>query len=222
MANHHASAPREALAFHLAFGIIALLAVMFTSGHGYGLAVLALAIAYNLLLPGYALLRGYSDWIARWAFLLPVSMGQVLPDWTLVRISETLVFPDHGIARIGGDVPVYFMGLWIMLLFPITLFADATNRARYLVAARLALLLFGAAEWAAPMLQLWQPRNIDTVAGVALYTLPAEILLCLACLRLYRRTRHDGVFARLWAAMMIVGFYCGALMISLLAFGGGG
>lgn len=210
---------RELLAFHLVFALLTLPVVLYATGPQYGAGVLGLAVLYNLALPAYALFRRHSDWLARWAFLLPVSMGQVLPDWALVEIAGTLQFPDHGISRIGGAVPLYFMGLWIMLLFPVTQLADAARGLRYPVVVVLGGLLFAAAEWAAPMLRLWQPVNIDTVAGVAWYTVPAEMALCVACLWAYRLTQHQGLLSRLWAAVMIVGFYTGALMISLLAFG---
>lgn len=220
MSHAAASAPREVLAFHLAFGLLTLPVVLYAEGTLYGTGVLVLAVLYNLALPGYALFRRHHDWLARWAFLLPVSIGQVLPDWALVDIAGTLQFPDHGVARIGDAIPLYFMGLWIMLLFPVTLLADASGRLRYPVVILLGGSLFAVAEWAAPMLRLWQPVDTPTRFGIAPYTVAAEILLCIACLWAYRNARYHGVLARLWSAVMIVGFYTGALMISLLMFGG--
>jgi hypothetical protein len=217
MARHDASAPRDALLFHLAFGLACAAVVWLTPQGRFGLAVLGLTLAYHLLLVGFALLRGHADWLSRWAFLLPVSLLQVLPDWVLVAITETLYFPDHGIARIGGAVPLYFMGLWMMILFPVTLVADAAGPPRYLVAAVLGGVAFTVAEWMAAPLGLWVPRNVETVAGMATYPIPAEILLCLVCLWLYRATRGQPWPGRLLAAATIPVTYTGALMLALLA-----
>lgn len=217
MARYDASAPRDALLFHLAFGLVCTGVVWLTPAARFGLAVLGLTFAYHLLLVGFALLRGHADWLSRWAFLLPVSLLQVFPDWVLVAITETLHFPDHGIARIGGAVPVYFMGLWMMILFPVTLLADATGGVRYLVAAVLGAVAFTLAEWMAAPLGLWVPRNIDTVGGMAIYPVPAEILLCLVCLWLYRTTQGQPWLSRWLAAATIPVTYTGALMLSLLA-----
>lgn len=209
---------REALLFHAGFGLLAAGVVLATPAAQFGRWVLVLAIAYNLLLPLYAMLRGEHDWIGRWLFMLGVSVLQVLPDWVLVSVTETLHFHDHGIYRIGGAVPLYFAGLWVMILFPVTLIADQSRSARYLIVALLGGLAFTAAEWAAAPLQLWSPRNVDTLAGFAIYPIPAEMALCVAALWLYRTTQHDGLLGRVWAVSLAPVYYTGALMLSLLYF----
>lgn len=216
MATYTATASREVLLFHALFAGIAALVLWLRPETGYGLSILALALGYNLLLPAWALVRGHLEWLARWWFLLPVSLLQVLPDWVLVEITQTLYFPDHGIARVGGAVPVYFMGLWMMLLFPVTLLADATGPLRYPVAVLLGGLAFGAAELAAAPLQLWLPRGVETVAGMALYPIPAEALLCLLALWLFRLTRYESWPTRLLAGLSLPITYTGALMLALL------
>lgn len=209
---------REMLLFHLGFGLLATGIIVATPAAQFGRWVLVLAVAYNLLLPLYAMVRGQHDWIGRWLFLLGVSALQVLPDWVLVSVTQTLHFHDHGIYRIGGAVPLYFMGLWIMILFPVSLIADQSGGARYLTAAIVGGLVFTAAEWMAAPLQLWSPRNVDTVAGFALYPIPAEMALCVIALWLYRNTLHDGLLSRVWAVSMVPVYYTGALMLSLLYF----
>ncbi|WP_029891423.1 DUF6989 domain-containing protein [Polycyclovorans algicola] len=209
---------REVLLFHGGFGLLAAAVVAATPAAQFGRWVLVLAIAYNLLLPLYAVFRGEPGWIDRWLFMLGVSALQVLPDWVLVSVTQTLHFHDHGIYRIGDAVPVYFMGLWVMVLFPVTLIADHSRSARYLAAALLGGLAFTAAEWLAVPLQLWSPRNVDTFAGFALYPIPAEMALCVAALWLYRKTAHDGLLERIWAVGLAPVCYTGALMLSLLYF----
>ncbi|WP_458435286.1 DUF6989 domain-containing protein, partial [Pseudomonas aeruginosa] len=41
----------------------------------------------------------------------------------------------------------------------------------------LALLIFGASEWAAPLLRLWEPLNVQQTYGIANYVLLPEALL---------------------------------------------
>lgn len=207
---------RDTLLFHLAFALLASAVVLFTPTAQFGRWIVVLALAYNLLLPLFAVVRGHHDWLGRWLFLLLVSSLQVLPDWVLADVTRTLYFPDHGIPRIGGAVPAYFMGLWIMILFPVTLIADHSGRGRYVVAALLGGIAFTAAEWMAAPLHLWSPVNVPTVAGFAVYPIPAEMVLCVAALWLYRTTRHDGVLERAWAATLVPLAYAGALTISLL------
>ena len=206
---------REALWFHSLFFAISALVLFFTQGAHFGKGILFLTIAYNVALPLYALARGHADWLKLWMLVLPLSCGQVLPDWALVQIAGVLSFPDHGAYRIGGAVPVYFMGLWIMLLFTITLISDSF-RSRYFTAGVLSLLLFAIVEWAAQPLQLWQPHNVHTVAGVATYVLIPEVFLGVMTLKAYRNTRGDGFIQQMFSAFAVNLLYTGALFIGLL------
>lgn len=206
---------REALAFHALFFIAAGVTLWLTPAGALGWALLWLTIAYHVALPTWALLRAQTEWLALWLFLLPLSVAQLLPDWALVRIAQTLVFPDHGILRVGDAVPLYLAGMWTMLLFPILLIAQSA-RHPFLAAALLAVILFAAAEWAAQPLRLWHAQNVATVAGVAVYVLVAELLLVLAALRAYRLHRRDAAPTRILAALGVSVFYAGALFLSLL------
>ncbi len=206
---------REALWFHLLFFAVSAPVLFLTHGDTFGKGLLFLTLGYNVGLPLYALARGHTDWLKLWMFLLPLSCGQVLPDWALVQIAGVLSFPDHGIYRIGGAVPAYFMGLWIMLLFPITLISDST-RSRYLLAGVLSLLLFGFCEWAARPLQLWQAQNVRAIDGVAIYVLIPEVFLGLMTLKAYRNTRGGGIIQQMFSAFAVNLLYTGALFIGLL------
>ena len=206
---------REALWFHLIFFTLSAPVLLFLHDPLLGKCLSMLAIAYNVALPLYGLMRGHHEWLRLWLFLLPLSCGQVLPDWALVQVAGVLHFPDHGQWRIGGAVPVYFMGFWIMLLFPITLISDNT-RSRYFVAALLSLLLFGFCEWAARPLDLWTAQNVRTMAGVAVYVLIPEVFLGLATLQAYRRSRGDGIIQQIFSALAVNLLYTGALFIGLL------
>ncbi len=209
------TAVREALWFHLAFFLVALPALYLAQGAAYGWTLLWLVIGYNLALPAWALVRGHTEWLWLWLFLLPLSCAQVVPDWVLVEVTRTLVFPDHGSPRIGGAVPVAFMGMWLMALLPLVLIAQSSRRP-YLTMGLLSLLVFTFWEWAARPLRLWHGQNVWLVYGVAVYTLLPEVLLGLMTLTAYRSLRSAGPAIRLLGALGVSVFYAGALVISLL------
>lgn len=209
---------REALWFHLIFFAASLPVLLLAEGAGLGKGLLTLTIIYNIALPALSVARGHSEWLRLWLFLLPLSCGQVLPDWALADIARVLVFPDHGQYRIGGTVPVYFMGMWIMLLFPILLLSDASRHSRYFLAAILSLLLFTFWEWAARPLHLWHGQNVAMYQGIALYPLIPEMLLGLTALWMYRNTQDQNPVQRVFSAVGVNLFYTGSLFVSLLLF----
>lgn len=206
---------REALWFHLLFFIVSAPVLFLVHGAMLGKALVGLTLFYNLALPMMGLMRGHGEWLRLWLFLLPLSCGQVMPDWALAEIAGVLVFPDHGIWRVGGQVPAYFMGLWIMLLFPITLISDSL-RSRYLAAASLGLLLFTFWEWAARPLQLWHAQDVWTIAGTAVYPLIPEMLLVIATLAAYRNSREHNIIQQWFSAFGVNLLYTGAVFIGLL------
>lgn len=209
---------REALWFHLIFFAVSLPVLLLARGANLGKGLLVLTVIYNIALPAFSMARGHSEWLRLWVFLLPLSCGQVLPDWALAEIPRVLVFPDHGQYRIGGSVPIYFMGMWMMLLFPILLISDASRHNRYFLAALLSLLLFTFWEWAAKPLHLWHGQNVEMFQGFALYPLIPEMLLVMGALWMYRNTQDHGVIQRVFSAFSVNLFYTGSLFVSLLLF----
>jgi hypothetical protein len=207
---------REALWFHLIFFTVSLPVLIFAKGSVLGTGLLVLVIVYNVLLPALSVARGHAEWMRLWLFLLPLSCGQVLPDWALVEIPQVLVFPDLGQYRIGGAVPIYFMGMWIMLLFPILLISSSSRRSRYTIACLLSLTLFTFWEWAARPLNLWYGQHVAMVQGVALYPLIPEMLLGLTALWVYRNTEDDNPIQRVLSAFGVNLLYTGSLFIGLL------
>lgn len=207
---------REALWFHLIFFTLSLPVLLFAKGSALGTSLLILVIVYNVALPAVSVARGHSEWMRLWLFLLPLSCGQVLPDWALAEIPKVLVFPDLGQYRIGGAVPIYFMGMWIMLLFPILLISSSSRRSRYVIAASLSLAMFSFWEWAAQPLGLWYGQNVAMFHGVALYVLIPEVLLALVALSVYHRTEDYNPIQRLFSALSVNLFYTGSLFIGLL------
>jgi hypothetical protein len=200
---------RDALLLHLFFAAAAVAVFWALRAPDRGWGILGLVAVYNLLLPLIASRGGHRDWMELWAFLLPLSVLQVLPDWVLSQQFGILVFPDLGGPRIG-TVPAYMAGLWVIPLFWILWLAGRSG----LTAALLALLLFAGAEWAAQPLQLWHAQHVATLFGIAEYVLVPELLLGWAAAYAFDRSRDSNPFARLGAAICVTTFYTGALVLA--------
>lgn len=175
-----------------------------------GLAILALVVAFNVLLPLFAGSSGHRHWFDLWLFLLPLSIFQVVPDWVLSQLLGILVFPDLGAPRVGGHVPVYMAGMWVIPLFWVLLVARGST----VLAGLLALGVFAASEWAAPVFDIWRPRNVGLHYGIADYVLIPEALLGWAAAFAYRETGQAGIVVRIAAAAAVSIFYTGALVVS--------
>jgi hypothetical protein len=187
-----------------------------------GQAITAAVGGYLLLLYLGAWLRSHEDLLDAFAFLLPLSLFQVLPDALLVQQLGTLAFPTLG-AQGFGPVPVYMAGLWVAPLLLVIWLAELAHRvsaaAAALVAGVASLAVFGAAEWAAAhVLPLWRPRNVETWQGIALYVLPAEALLGLVAWYVFTQVRHRTLFMKAFGAVLVALFYTGALFASHLVF----
>ena len=187
-----------------------------------GQVIVGAVVLYVLLLFMGAWLRSQHELLDALAFLLPLSVCQVVPDALLVQYLGTLAFPDLGAPRFG-PVPVYMAGLWIAPLLVVIWAAELAHRHSALLAGLVALVVslaaFGAAEWAAAhVLALWHPRNVDTWQGIALYVLPAEALLGLVAWLAFTQVHHRTIFMKALAAAGVSLFYAGALFASHLAF----
>lgn len=209
---------RDALAFHGLFFALAIPLALTSSGERLGLAVAGLAVLYNIALPLTGLWRGDRQWVRLWVFLLPLSIALPCADWMLVERMHTLVFPDHGIPRLGGAVPLYFTGLWIMLLWQVCWLAGTVRRP-YLFAAAFSLIAFLVWEWAARPMALWHAVGVRQIAGFALYPLIPEMLLGLGALWMWQRCGRAPWPTRIAAAVSVAIFYAGALSLALLWIG---
>lgn len=201
---------RAIVAFHAAFfAAIAVVAMLEPPAKGW--AVFGLVVVYNVGLPLVARAVGRADWVALWAFLLPLSVFQVLPDWVLSAQLGTLVFPDLGGPRLGDAIPLAMAGMWVPPLF-ITLALARGSAGR---AAAIALAVFLGSELVAPVLELWEPGDGPTqVAGVALYVLPAEAALGWAAAVAWHAEGRASWPRRVGAALAVSTFYLGALVLA--------
>lgn len=201
------------LGFHAVFTAALAVALTQLAVPQLGMGLLALTVAYNLLLPLLLWRTGQNELLGLWAFLLPLSLFQVMPDWVLAQQLNILVFPDLGATRIGGVVPAYMAGMWVAPLFLSLWIGLRSGRWGTEMAAIAALVLFAVSEWLARPYGLWHSQGVSTSHGVALYVLVPEMLLGGAAFYAWRATSGQGLRA-LFAAACVSTFYTGALVIS--------
>ena len=167
-------------------------------------------VAFNVGLPLIARAKGRTDLVRLWAFLLPLSIFQLLPDWVLADLLGTIVFPDHGGPRVDDLIPLAMCGAWVAPLFVSTYFA----RDSALRAGMIALAIFTVSELLAPSLGIWEPTDLATqVAGVALYVLPAELLLGSATFLAYRWIGNRPRLEQVAVALGVATLYLGAMVL---------
>ncbi len=205
--------PRDVLAIalvHLGLLLGGAVAVLLPAP-AQGWAVLACVVGYNVALPLTARRVGRADWAALWAFLLPVSVFQVLPDWVLADLVGTLAFPDVGGPRVDDVIPVAMAGMWVAPLFAaLALGGGRPGRTALLCAA-----IFLGSELLAPVVDLWEPTGDTTRAlGVALYVVPAEAALGWAAAVAFGLVRGHSAGTRIGAALAVSTFYLGALVLA--------
>lgn len=199
------------LGFHAAFVLALAVALTQLAAPQLGLGLMALTVAYNVLLPLLLWRLSERELLGLWSFLLPLSIAQVLPDWVLAQQLGILVFPDLGAPRIGGAVPAYMAGMWVAPLF-LSCWLGRRNGGAFATAFA-ALVLFAVSEWLARPYGLWHSQGVSTDYGVARYVLLPEMLLGAAAFHAWRVTSGQPLRALL-AAACVSTFYTGALVIS--------
>ena len=53
---------------------------------------------------------------ALWRFAATISIFQVIPDLFLAKVLRSIEFTDHGVHRIGGEIPIYMAAMWTIPL----------------------------------------------------------------------------------------------------------
>jgi hypothetical protein len=204
----------DALLFHVAFGALAAAALLVPLDTvALGLRVLALVVIYNVALPVVATWRGHDLWMRVWAFVLPISILQIVPDWFLADVVGSLVFNAPGLVRVGA-VPMYMGLMWSIPLF-LVIFVGLRNETRgrasgILAAVLTGLVLFGGSEMLLPKLAIWEPVDVTLVAGIAVYILPAECVLCAVTFAAWKYARDESAMRQLLTAVVVMFSYLGA------------
>lgn len=186
-----------------------------------GEAIAWLVLLYHLLLLMGAWLRSHHEVFDAWLFLAPLSVFLMLPGWVLAREFGVLVFPALGGDRIG-PVPVYMAGLWVPPLLIVLWLAEVVHRRSAAlalpVAALVAAVVFGAAEWAARGQSLWYARNVPMFQGVALYALVAEAALGVVAWLVFVQVQGRALPIKIVGAAVVSAFYTGAAVVLLVLF----
>lgn len=176
-----------------------------------GWGVLVCVAVYLVALLWACRVTGQRDLLALAGFVAVVSVFQVLPDWFLADVLETLRFPDRGGPRVDDTVPLAMALMWVAPLFATV----ALSGGRPARAAALAAAIFFGTELLAPVLGLWEPVGDTTrLWGVAIYVVPAEAALGYATADIWARVSARRWPVRVGAAFAVSTFYLGALAMS--------
>lgn len=206
----------DLLVFYGIFAVLAAATLAAPLPVSTGWRAFALVVLHGTALPLLALARRHEDLTSLIAFIWPLSAFMLLPDWVLSTLLGTLSFPDDGAPRID-TMPLAMAGMWAIPLTVSTWMGHRAGRAGPLVAGGVGLGIFLGSELAAPWLGLWAPTDsVRTLWGVAPYVLPAEWILAVVTLRVWRRHGHEGVASRVHHAFLVALVYLGALAVGLL------
>jgi hypothetical protein len=217
---------KRVLLVHSVFAGLAAATLLSPVGPSAGTRVLFLVLAYNIGMIALGTLWKHSRWLDIFAFALPLSILQVLPDWFLSGKAGTLVFPDDGSPRIG-TVPVFMAGLWTLPVF-LSIFIAVRARKRWPALSRMMASLLGGlaafviyvlSEITLTRIPLWTAQNTTVVWGAALYVLPAEFILAVFAVHSYFLSETQPWLFRWFYAGTTMLVYAGALAISLLFLG---
>ncbi len=194
-----------------------------------GNTVFLLVVFWHLTIFLRGLFR-YPRLLSYYRFLLPLSLWFVLPDWFLVRFAGTLEFPSNGsFWMIGGAVSPSMAGMWSIpgLLILQSCYPSSTTTENtipvmcHVKAAIVGLVVFVMAEQCLPFVWTVTEGVVHRVGwghGVAVYVLPAEILLGPTILHFYHATKDSkNCYHSIMGAGMTMLIYTGALSIGLLA-----
>ena len=213
------STERDALLFHLVFAGIGALLLWAPLSWSLGLRVLIFVGLYNVAIPLVAANRNHDRWTELWAFLLPLSLLQVIPDWFLVDVAGSLRFPPQGIPEIG-PVPGHMALMWVVALFPVLFVGERLHKrtgwSSLWAVVPLGLVVFGASEALVTRIPVWEAVGVATYESIALYVLPAEVLLCVVADMAWRKTSGKSLATRLGVSVLVMMSYLGALCTSYL------
>lgn len=178
-----------------------------------GLKLFLIVLSYNILLPVWALKAGQPEWLDIWLFCFPLSIFQVFPDWFLAAVLNTIEFEPDPYIMIG-EVPAYMAGLWVIPLFVIIYLGLQTEKIHgrkpsLLVLSISSLVVFAIAEATLWMLPAWAAQNVFTIAHVAAYIVPAEVLLGISSFLGYKLVQGKRMVHKIVIGFAVMIFYLG-------------
>jgi hypothetical protein len=180
-----------------------------------GFQLLILTLIYNIALPVTAYFRKHPTWLELWYFLFPLSVLMVFPDWWLSSYLKILVFPEDGLFKIG-TVSAYMAGLWVIPLFILCYLGDwarihLNKGLDIMVAGISGFMIFAISEATIWMLGSWYAFNVKMWGKMALYVLPAELILSIVTYQMFKQTRNQSIPFKIWNAFIVMLIYTGAL-----------
>lgn len=219
-------AERDLFALHAWFALLAVLVLWVPMDLATGVRIAALVVFYNLAFPVMGAARGHAEWWRMWSFALPLSVLMVVPDWFLSAHLGVLRFPPDGLADIG-TVTAYMAGLWTIPFVLIIGLSRMVEQRQGRGPAYLAALVVGGvvivgAESFAHRIPMWEPVGVETIGNVALYIVPAELLLSVIVYVAYTRVRDSNLLARIGIGVLVMIFYVGAATTSWFLLEGAG
>lgn len=207
------AAERDAVALHAWFVLAAVvaLAVPFAISPGWRMAVLVGAYVASVVTVA---VRRRPEWRPALELVVPLSALLLVPSLVLSGELEALVFARDGFPDLGA-VSWYVPGVWLLPLF-VTVFTAESVEARqgrtlgYATAFGMSVTLFALLEvamWAVPV---WRAGHVVTLGRVALFALPAELLLGMATYAAHVHITGRHRWLRLPIAGLLMLLYLGA------------
>jgi hypothetical protein len=198
---------------HVVFAVLCVIVLLIPIAAEIGLRLLILVIAYNVLIPLFAVLRDQRNWIPLWLFSIILSIFMIMPDWYLADVLGTIVFPEDGFPKIGS-VSTYMAGLWAIPIFVILFVGNEVRNKKsefwgYLIVAFLSVLIFGIAEESMWMLPSWSAVGVTMIGHVAVYIIVPEIFLGLSTFFCYLNVKDRSYIWWILGAFVVMVFYIG-------------
>lgn len=212
---------RDQFGFHVLFIAVAVAALLLRpAGGAVGPWVLGLVLLYDVGTVAIAAVRGHRRWFATWAFGAVLSVAMVAVAAVLVEGLGVLEFPDDGLPRLG-PVTLPMAGLWTIPVVVIVAVADGVTRRRderagWNAAVTTAAVVLVGAELALPLVPLWRPVGVTTLGELALYLVPAHLLLGALVLGGARWSRGSRWVAVPATAALVALAYAGAAVVGWL------
>jgi len=206
---------KDFVVIHVIFALLAAITLLFPfPAATIDGKMLLLVILYNALIIVEFNLKGYSEWRNIWLFSLTLSLLMVFPDWYLAETLGALQFPDHGFPMIGGSIPLYMAGLWVIPFFIIVFIGREiqkrkSNRMAYVIVPILTVVIFILAELTLVYLPSWSATVVGMTGNLAWYIVIPELLLGLSTFICYNSVRDKQIWMKFLGAFVVMIFYIG-------------
>ena len=205
---------RDFLGIHLIFAMIAAVTLLIPFQAVISVKLLIIVIIYNGLIISVFYLRGHDGWKRIWIFTFILSLLMVFPDWFLADTLGALQFPDDGFPMIGGSIPVYMAGLWVIPFFIIVFIGRELQERKsvkvaYGTVSILSVLIFALAELTLVSLPSWSATVNGMVGNLAIYIILPELILGLSVFVCYNIVSAMPIWMKILGAFSVMVFYIG-------------